>query len=83
MARELLDSSTRIIPGDGVSPLTRILEGAPQRVIAARHQPHPPRAWPPIPFCGARYERGRSPPPAGREDKRNFQEGPEYNRWPR
>jgi 2-keto-myo-inositol isomerase len=25
MPRELLDSSTRIIPGDGVSPLTRIL----------------------------------------------------------
>ena len=24
--RELLDSSTRVIPGDGVSPLTRILE---------------------------------------------------------
>jgi sugar phosphate isomerase/epimerase len=26
MPRELLDSSTRVIPGDGVSPLTRILE---------------------------------------------------------
>jgi sugar phosphate isomerase/epimerase len=26
MPRELLDNSTRVIPGDGVSPLTRILE---------------------------------------------------------
>ena len=25
MPRELLDTSTRVIPGDGVSPLTRIL----------------------------------------------------------
>jgi 2-keto-myo-inositol isomerase len=34
MPRELLDSSTRVIPGDGVSPLTRILEKLADKAYA-------------------------------------------------